>query len=132
MLVLNNLGVSFEELISPWHKALMQISDSYTDEEKGKVIKSITPFKNDFMGARMYVSLWNFRANLLEFCNKLTTFVGNNSLNIDLLEKYSIVKDLIYKRDVLKETLTPEENHIVYSENDSEFQLYSQKIEEFN
>lgn len=129
MIVLNNTGVQFSDLTSPWHRELMQISNTFKSSSgEDIIIKNITPFENDYMGARMYVSLWNFRANLLEFCNKLSKL----EVDFDELEKYAIVSDLVYKRDELKEELTSDEKSIVSSESDENYSKYKQIINQFN
>lgn len=62
------------------------------------------------MGVRMYVGLWNFRANLLQFKNKFDKFVETLPIPRESLDEYLMTKDLIWRRDHERK-LTSQENY---------------------
>lgn len=100
MVVLNNLGVSFQDLSNPYLSDSMRTRDPNDPSQ----FKNIFPFKTNFMGIRMYVGLWNFRSNLLQFKNKLDNFIKDiieKELNIsrDNLSNYLILKDLLWRQN---------------------------------
>lgn len=72
-LPLDNLGVSFESLFSSNYKELYNIVKG-----KGKIT---FPAKLEPLGARMYISLWNYRADLAKFNNALSQWKTRESLS---------------------------------------------------
>lgn len=73
MLVLNSEGVSFESLLREgYSKKYYEISTS-----SKKTFK--LPFVSLPMAVRMYLSLWNFRANLINFNAKLNELLESHS-----------------------------------------------------
>lgn len=66
MFVLNNRGVSFKSLYDKiW-------ADIYTTRKKKTLYT--TPFRTQAMGARMYIALWNYRADLSRFISECEKF----------------------------------------------------------
>lgn len=97
MVVLDNLGVSFQDLSNPYLVDSMRNFDPRQADDVEH--KNIFPFKTNFMGVRMYVSLWNFRANLLQFEEKFNTFVKTLPIPKESLDEYLMAKDLLWRRD---------------------------------
>ena len=97
MVVLSNMGVSFQDLSNPYLAESMRNFDPKSEDELEH--KNIFPFKTNFMGVRMYVGLWNFRANLLQFKNKFDKFVETLPIPREALDEYLMTKDLIWRRD---------------------------------
>jgi hypothetical protein len=87
---------------------------SYIDSNTGKTIESsnIFPFKTHFMGVRMYVGLWNFRANLLNFQDNLTKFVETLPIDKSSLDVYLKVKDLLYRKNKKGQLEAEEEDYL--------------------
>ena len=140
LLPLINLGVSFQELSDPYMQEAMHAEVSYYDKE-GKVVnhEQIYPFKTNYMGARMYVGLWNFRANLQRFSEEFTTFVEGLGFSLDNLEefdKYVTVKDLMWRQKNVKNGATKltkiEKEYLSKNKDLPNFASISEKIDQFN
>lgn len=97
MVVLSNMGVSFQDLSNPYLAESMRNFDPKSADSLEH--KNIFPFKTNFMGVRMYVGLWNFRANLLQFKNKFDKFVEILPIPREALDEYLMTKDLIWRKD---------------------------------
>ena len=133
MVVLNNLGVSFQDMSNPYLAESMKSEVSFTTS-KGKVVNhaQIYPFKTNFMGIRMYVGLWNFRANLLQFQKQLTKFTQSLPIDVTKLDEYLITKDLKWRKENNRQ-LTPEENDFLNKHQTLEnFDEFSKLVDEFN
>lgn len=133
MVVLNNLGVSFQDMSNPYLAESMQSEVSFTTK-KGKVLShnQIYPFKTNFMGVRMYVGLWNFRANLLQFQKQLTKFTQSLPIDVTKLDEYLITKDLKWRKENGRK-LTPEETDFFNKHQTLEnFDEFSRLVDEFN
>lgn len=70
MIVLNTYGVTFHQMLDPEFIKRMQNGD------RDKV-----PFRKNFMGIRMFTSLWNTRASLLQFTKALNDWKAANNYN---------------------------------------------------
>lgn len=66
MIVLDNMGVSFDSLYRKKYQDIYTVSRGDT--------KYYFPFEAEPMGLRMYKAVWNFRANLKEFLKAYNTF----------------------------------------------------------
>lgn len=133
MVVLNNLGVSFQDMSNPYLAESMKTEVSFTTS-KGKVMNhaQIYPFKTNFMGIRMYVGLWNFRANLLQFQKQLTKFTKSLPIDVKKLDEYLITKDLKWRKENGRK-LTPEEEDFFSKHQVLEnFDEFSRLVDEFN
>ena len=133
MVVLNNLGVSFQDMSNPYLAESMKSEVSFTTS-KGKVMNhaQIYPFKTNFMGIRMYVGLWNFRANLLQFQKQLTKFTQSLPIDVTKLDEYLITKDLKWRKENGRK-LTPEENDFFSQHQTLEnFNEFSKLVDDFN
>lgn len=133
MVVLNNLGVSFQDMSNPYLAESMKSEVSFTTK-KGKVVShtQIYPFKTNFMGIRMYVGLWNFRANLLQFQKQLTKFTQSLPIDVTKLDEYLITKDLKWRKENGRK-LTPEETDFFNKHQTLEnFDEFSRLVDEFN
>ena len=85
MLVLNPKGVTFKQLtystkLSELFKTIQPIKGT------SKTIVKMLPFEEDYMGARMYTALWNWRANLTKFINEYNKFKENKGYSDEELE----------------------------------------------
>lgn len=71
MLMLDPTGVSFKSLTFT-----KKMKDLYSTEQiiNGKKAIKMFPFEEDYMGARMFTSLWNYRANLKKFLDAYSNF----------------------------------------------------------
>ncbi len=71
MLMLDPTGVSFKSLTFT-----KKMKDLYSTEQiiNGKKAIKMFPFEEDYMGARMFTSLWNYRANLQKFLEAYRNF----------------------------------------------------------
>lgn len=133
MVVLNNLGISFQDMSNPYLAEAMQGEISYETEEGMRVAhKQIYPFKTNYMGVRMYVGLWNFRANLLNFRDKFNTFVNTLPINPKLLDDYLRVKDLQWRRDNGKTLDDLDIDYLSKHQNLDKFDEVSKLVDEFN
>jgi len=80
----------------------------------------------------MYVGLWNFRANLLNFKDKFDTFVESLPIDKSLLDDYLRVKDLHWRKNN-KNTLTDTEtDYLSKHQNLDKFNEVSKLIDDFN
>lgn len=133
MIVLNNLGVSFQDMSNPYLAESMTGEVSYENEGGERVArKQIYPFRTNYMGVRMYVGLWNFRANLLNFKEKFDTFVESLPIDRSLLDDYLRVKDLQWRRDNGR-TLNPIEiDYLSKHQNLDKFDEVSKLVDDFN
>lgn len=143
MVVLNNLGVSFQDLSNPYLAESMTSENKVIKNGKEYIQKQIYPFKTNFMGVRMYVGLWNFRANLLQFEKKLVNFVETLPIDQEKLDLYLTVKDLLYrqnyynslsKEEQKKHTKlsTEEKRFLEANKNLDKFEEVSKLIDQFN
>ena len=86
MIKLNSRGVTFDSLASTNYAKIYR-SSSKKDSEGNEEEVNLFPFELDYMGTRMYVSMWNFRANLKQFLNKVGEFLNTNNWDQDKLSK---------------------------------------------
>jgi len=75
MLILDNLGVSFRSLYEEKYKGIYT-----TTGGKGT---HFLPFEAESTGARMYIGIWNFRANLKNFNARIRAFKQTSGLSND-------------------------------------------------
>lgn len=134
MIPLSNLGVSFQDLSNPYMKDMMYSETSFMRQGQEVTQTNIYPFKTHYMGARMYVGLWNFRANLLTFKKQVNKFIESlPGFNEEKLDLYLKVKDLLWRKENSKKALTKEENDFLeQNKNLTDFESISAKIDEFN
>lgn len=133
MIVLDNLGVSFQDMSNPYLAESMSGEVSYETEDGKRVIrKQIYPFKTNYMGLRMYVGLWNFRANLLNFRVEFNKFVNNLPINRDMLDDYLRVKDLLWRKNNGRTLTNVEIEYLNQYQNLEKFDEVSRLIDEFN
>lgn len=130
MVVLSNMGVSFQDLSNPYLAESMRNFDPKSTDQLEH--KNIFPFKTNFMGVRMYVSLWNFRANLLQFKNKFDKFVETLPIPREALDEYLMTKDLIWRRDHERKLTSQEKLWLSSHQNlDKQEEVFS-LIDKFN
>ena len=133
MVVLNNLGVSFQDMSNPYLAEAMSGEVSYETENGERVAhKQIYPFKTHYTGVRMYVGLWNFRANLLNFEEKFNIFVKNLPIDQNLLDNYLRVKDLQWRRDNGRTLNKFELDYLSKHQNLDKFDEVSKLVDDFN
>lgn len=133
MIVLSNLGVSFQDMSNPYLAEAMTGEVSYETEGGERVArKQIYPFRTNYMGVRMYVGLWNFRANLLNFKEKFDTFVESLPIDRSLLDDYLRVKDLQWRRDNGKGVSKNDLDYLSKHQNLDKFDEVSKLIDDFN
>ena len=133
MVVLNNLGISFQDMANPYLAESMKAQVSFTTK-KGQTMShsQIYPFKTNFMGIRMYVGLWNFRANLLQFQKQFTKFTQSLPIDVTKLDEYLITKDLKWRKENGRK-LTQEENDFFNTHQTLEnFDEFSKLVDDFN
>lgn len=141
MVVLDNLGVSFQDMSNPYLAESMKSEVSFTNS-KGKVFNhsQIYPFKTNFMGIRMYVGLWNFRANLLQFQKQFDTFAQSLPIKKDadvdkfykLVDEYLTAKDLKWRGDNGRELSLEEKDFLNKHQTLENFDQFSKLVDEFN
>lgn len=130
MVVLSNMGVSFQDLSNPYLAESMRNFDPKSEDNLEH--KNIFPFKTNFMGVRMYVGLWNFRANLLQFKNKFDKFVETLPIPREALDEYLMTKDLIWRRDHERKLTSQEKLWLSSHQNlDKQEEVFS-LIDKFN
>ena len=133
MVVLNNLGVSFQDMSNPYLAEAMTGEVSYENEGGERVAhKQIYPFRTNYMGVRMYIGLWNFRANLLNFKEKFGTFVESLPIDRSLLDDYLRVKDLQWRRDNGRTLSGTEIDYLSKHQNLDKFDEVSKLVDDFN
>lgn len=133
MMVLENLGVSFQDLSNPYLADSMKSEVKFVDS-KGKVYEhsQIYPFKTNYMGVRMYVSLWNFRANLLQFNREYNKFIKTLPIEESKLDLYLAVKDLIWREENGKKISKTGEEILKQNRNLKDLDKVSKLVDEFN
>lgn len=85
MIKLNSRGVSFDSLASVNYGKIYKSGKNLNGSEEEEV--NLFPFELDYMGTRMFVSMWNFRANLKQFLEKVGDFMNTNSFDQDKIRK---------------------------------------------
>mgnify|MGYP003186023639 CR=1 FL=1 len=80
MIKLNSRGVSFDTLASVNYAKIYK-SSAGKDPDGNEEDVNLFPFELDYMGTRMFVSMWNFRANLKQFLEKVGDFMNTNSFD---------------------------------------------------
>lgn len=114
MIVLDNMGVSFDSLFRKKYKDIYQVSQG--DSEY------YFPFESEPMGLRMYKAMWNFRANLQQFLRAYNTFKETSGLSQDDIIKLCRLDNEEYNR-TRKEKLD-EENRIRSEKGEEPLKLY--------
>nr|DAH58229.1 MAG TPA: hypothetical protein [Bacteriophage sp.] len=96
MLVLDPVGVSFKSLTFT-----KKMKDLYSTEQiiDGKKCIKMFPFEEDYMGARMYTALWNYRVNLQKFLDAYKTFRDKNNLSDEDITRIACYSDAMYKQN---------------------------------
>lgn len=126
MLVLNPKGVTFKQLtystkLSALFKTIQPIKGT------SKTIVKALPFEEDYMGARMYTALWNWRVNLTKFINEYNKFKTSKGYTDETLENIALYADALYRKNK-NESIEGDEN--ILSLNITEQQL--KDLEDFN
>ena len=133
MVVLNNMGVSFQDLSNPYLAESMKSTVTYTDKNGNKIDRvQIYPFKTNFMGVRMYVGMWNFRANLLQFKKYFDNFVKTLPISEEKLDDYLITKDLKWRLESGKNLTEEEKDFLDKHQGLEHFDEVSQMVDNFN
>lgn len=101
MLVLDSVGVSFKSLTFT-----KKMKDLYSTEQiiDGKKCIKMFPFEEDYMGARMYTALWNYRVNLQKFLDAYKTFKDKNNLSDEDITRIACYSDAMYKQNHSQES----------------------------
>lgn len=101
MLVLDSVGVSFKSLTFT-----KKMKDLYSTEQiiDGKKCIKMFPFEEDYMGARMYTALWNYRVNLQKFLDAYKTFRDKNNLSDEDITRIACYSDAMYKQNHSQES----------------------------
>lgn len=133
MVVLNNLGVSFQDLSNPYLAESMKAKVSFTTS-KGQTLnhQQIYPFKTNFMGIRMYVGLWNFRANLLQFRDQFTKFVKTLPIDESKLDIYLMAKDIKWRSENGRKLTDEEQDFLSKHQTLENFDEVSKLVDTFN
>lgn len=118
--VLNSEGVSFESLLKEgYSKKYYEIS---TSPKKTFQL----PFVSLPMGVRMYLGLWNFRANLINFNEKLNELIKSHSTSeIDEITK---LDSILYEQARGDSYINEEDYRIWVKNNQTEETLNKLKI----
>lgn len=116
MLILNPKGSTFKQLTYS-----TKLSKLFSTEQliNGKKVIKTMPFEEDYMGARMYTSLWNWRANLTRFMNEYTRFKSSKNYSDEDVERIALYSDALYRKNrgesiegdetILAQNVTPEQ-----------------------
>ena len=103
MIVLDNMGVSFDSLFRKKYKDIYQVSQG--DSEY------YFPFESEPMGLRMYKAMWNFRANLQQFLRAYNTFKETSGLSQDDIIKLCRLDNQTYNAIRGEEEYLSEEDY---------------------
>lgn len=90
MLVLDSRGIFFDDIAYKSH------FQKYIP--KGVNSSWAYPFDQDFMGVRMFVSMWNYRANLLNFMQAYENFKNTNNYSDEDIERIAKVESYNYRK----------------------------------
>lgn len=85
MLMLDSYGASFEQLLDD------EFMQKVTEGNEGR-----KPFRQNFVGLRMFTSLWNSRAALIHFNRALDKWMGENDYSEAKLNALLQAQDLLY------------------------------------
>ena len=88
MIVLNNHGLSFTELIT--HRIQNQLT--------GEGEKAKKPWRMDTLGVRMFTAMWNFRAGLENFISQLDKWKQENGYDSNKILDISKVESELFNR----------------------------------
>lgn len=101
MLMLDPVGVSFKSLTFT-----KKMKDLYSTEQmiNGKKSIKIFPFEEDYMGARMFTSLWNYRANLRKFLDAYEDFKSRTGLSDEDVLRIARYADASHKKGATAES----------------------------
>lgn len=88
MIVLNNHGLSFTELIT--HRIQNQLT--------GEGEKAKKPWRMDTLGVRMFTAMWNFRASLENFISQLDKWKQENGYDSNKILDISKVESELFSR----------------------------------
>lgn len=88
MLLLNNYGLSFSQMNDSEFISAFQQGD--TDRK---------PFRQNFTGIRMFTSLWNARASLIQFTKAYDEWLSANNLNEAQVKVLMQAQDLAYQNN---------------------------------
>lgn len=88
MIVLNNHGLSFTELIT--HRIQNQLT--------GEGEKAKKPWRMDTLGVRMFTAMWNFRASLENFISQLDKWKQENGYDSSKILDISKVESELFSR----------------------------------
>lgn len=111
MIKLNSRGVDFDTLASTNYAKIYKSVSTSKDEDEEEV--NLFPFELDYMGTRMYVSMWNFRANLKQFIEKVEALKNENAFSDDKIKK---ILDADYQLYLYAKKNNTEVNHLTESE----------------
>lgn len=101
MLMLDSAGVSFKSLTFT-----KKMKDLYSTEQiiNGKKSIKMFPFEEDYMGARMFTSLWNYRANLRKFLDAYEDFKSRTGLSDEDVLRIARYADASHKKGATAES----------------------------
>lgn len=101
MLMLDSAGVSFKSLTFT-----KKMKDLYSTEQiiNGKKSIKMFPFEEDYMGARMFTSLWNYRANLRKFLDAYEDFKSRTGLSDEDVLRIARYADASHKKGAAAES----------------------------
>ena len=101
MLMLDSAGVSFKSLTFT-----KKMKDLYSTEQiiNGKKSIKMFPFEEDYMGARMFTSLWNYRANLRKFLDAYEDFKSRTGLSDEDVLRIARYTDASHKKGAAAES----------------------------
>lgn len=95
MLMLDSAGVSFRSLTFT-----KKMKDLYQTVQmvNGQKMVNLFPFMMDTTGARMYTSLWNYRANLRKFLDAYEDFKSRTGLSDEDILRIARYADALHKK----------------------------------
>lgn len=123
-IVLNNLGVSIYDLIDSTIKDISKVIDG-----EGKTVEYF-PFNAKHTGIRMYVNMWNYRANLTKFVNLATSHIQGNIYKLiqDNKANYEFLRNVDSKQESILKAIQD-----IYAKGDSDLiNKLNKEIDAFN
>lgn len=97
MVILNPVGVSIQDMGNPYMIDVMK--SEILNKKTNKSVKRIYPFKSGYTGIRMYVGMWNFRANITNFKREVENLKKELKIADDVFDKYLTLKDLQWRKN---------------------------------
>lgn len=107
MIKLNNYGLRFSQL--------------YDDKLLGNIYKKdgqSLPFRANYHGIQMFVSMWNWRAALINFNSALNQWMANNHYDFNKVDLLTKVEHEIYENPDQKDSILSS-NHLIQADLDN-------------